>query len=151
MAKLPIPARKRAFTSELMLLEQALSRIANTAAAVLADKKLVASEYVQIFGEFPDILSVLQLYKPAYVYFKALSAEEKEFEIGQFAAMLEIPQEDARVKINAVFTNGAKIYAGFSKMYDGVMGIHKAFSQHHTTEPDQPAAKPASKAQPKTA
>ena len=130
MAQLPIAQAKRNFTFELQVLETALARIGTTVGAVLADKKIVAGEYWQLLGEFGDVQTVLSNFKPAKQYFLSLSKEDQEKEIEAFAAQMQMPTEDARVKVGAIFTGGGKIYAGLAKAWDGVVFIHNAFKQH---------------------
>lgn len=138
--RLPIAPAKRNFSLELAQLEKSLQNITKTTSTVFADKKVVGSEYFQLFGEFIDIQTVISVFPEASKYWLALTPEEKETEVNTFAASLEIPQENARVRVAAVFTGGQKIYAGFAKMWAGVTEIHKAFAKS-IVAPIQPASK----------
>ena len=129
---LPISAPKQNFTPTLQMLEQALSRIANTVGVVFADKKVQANEWFMLLGEFGDIQTVLSVFPDASRYFLSLSKSDQKAEIALFVETLSLSTEDATVKVRAIFKGGSQIYGGISKAFSGVKLVHTAFSQNWT-------------------
>ena len=126
-----VSKKSRNFTGELTTLSTALANIGNRLAEVLADGKVTGGEVFSSIIILPDVQTILANLKPAAKYWKTLTPEQKESEINALADRLEISGYDAAVKVNAVFENGASIYAGLEKVYNGVTRIHAAFSVTH--------------------
>lgn len=139
-----VSKKSRNFTGELTTLCTALANIGNRLAEVLADGKVTGGEVFSSIIILPDVQTILANLKPAAKYWKTLTPEQKESEINALADRLEISGYDAAVKVNAVFENGASIYAGLEKIYNGVTRIHAAFSVTHVQpEENAPDTAPA--------
>lgn len=129
----------RNFTGELTVLSQALANIGNRLAEVLADGKVTGGEVFSSIIILPDVQTILANFKTAAKYWKTLTPEQKEAEINALADRLQISGYDAAVKVDAVFNNGASIYAGLEKIYVAVQRIHAAFSVEHVQSEENPA------------
>lgn len=134
-----VSKKNRNFTGELTVLSQALANIGNRLAEVLADGKVTGGEVFSSIIILPDVQTVLANFKTAAKYWKTLAPEQKEAEINALADRLQISGYDAAVKVSAVFENGASIYAGLEKVYNGVTRIHAAFSVEHVQPEENPA------------
>lgn len=136
---IPVPAAPRNVAPELAQLTTALDRIAENVAGVLADKKITPMEYVQLFGNFADVQVILAVYPAAAKYFLSLSPDEQAKVVEEFAFGLDIPNEDAEIRIKETLNGSAKIYKGLSTAYAGVRQIHKAYSNRVSNDlPDAP-------------
>lgn len=133
----PIATVKPSIAPNLQKIESALARIANTTGEVLADGKIQAGEYLQLFGQFQDVSVILSLYPAAAKEIKAMTDDERAQTIIDFAALVTLPVELAEKRLDAVLVGGGMIYGGLAKAYSGVKLVVAAFKPAPVV--DQPA------------
>lgn len=139
---IPVSTPARNVAPELQQLATALDAIVESVAQVLADKKIAPMEYVQLFGNFGSVQTILSVYPEAAKQFAAMTPDQQAATVEQFAAGLNIPSGDAAVRVKETLNGSAKIYKGLNTAYSGVVQIHKAYKNRVSNDtPDTVSVK----------
>lgn len=136
------------FNADLTAVEQAIARITTATSAVFADGKVAGAEYFQLFGELPDIQTLITRGKNAGKFFWSLADAEQDDVLNEIAAQTGDLPEKVKARVFAVLNAAKLTEQAVKKMVVAVQSVRAAFAPEPSADNEAPAKPKKSVARP---